>query len=62
MNNGEKQILDDMVGFIRFCQEKDVSFEFCLTNLVYDVGGLLAQEPRFVPRSGGYRLVVTPES
>ena len=58
MEAEEKQVLEDMIGFIQFGISENEQLGWVLSNLGHDINGLLREENGFSPRTSGYANVM----
>ena len=54
MSEKERKILKDIMAFIQFCIDNDMTFGYVLGNVGHDVMGLFEEKGSFSPRTSGY--------
>lgn len=47
-------IIKDLYGYLQVTTKKGESAEVILATLAHDIGGIVRQEPCFLPRTHGY--------
>ena len=51
----EKELLQDLAGYIAFALQQDQDFQNTITDIAYDLLGITSWEASFAPRTHGYR-------
>ena len=51
----EKELLQDLAGYIAFALMQDQDFNSTVAELAHDIWGITSWEPCFIPRTDGYR-------
>ena len=50
----EDREIEDMLGWIDWCQQNDRSIALMTSTLLHDISGIANHEPCFLPKTSGY--------